>query len=173
MATISKGKSWVDNENVTYTDLNGNFDTIYNDYNGGITNDNISASAAIVESKITFNTSTGHSHNGTDSKKITINRGFSWYLDGTQIVADEVGAKYIVPQDMTVVKVWYQTGSGTATLRLQHGTTTIVDSLSASSTQSSATVFASEDLTAGDTLTLDITACSSGANISVTLEAEQ
>lgn len=173
MSTISKGKTWVDNENVTYTDLNGNFDTIYNDYNGGITNDNINASAAVVESKIAFNTSTGHSHNGIDSKKITVNRGFSWYLDGVQIVADEVGAKYIVPQNMTVTKVWYQTGSGTATLRLQHGTTTIVDSLSASSTQGSTETITSEDLTAGEIITLDITACSSGANIIVTLECEQ
>ena len=36
--------------------------------NGGLTNINISASAAIVESKTAFNTSTGHTHNGTDSR---------------------------------------------------------------------------------------------------------
>jgi len=173
MATISKGKTWSDNENVTYTDLNGNFDTIYNDYNGGITNDNISSSAAIAESKVSFNTSTGHDHDGTDSKKITINRGFAFFLDGVQIVANEVGPKFIVPQAMTVKKVWFQTDSGTATLRLQHNTTTIVDSLSASSTQDSQDTITSASLTAGEVITLDVTASSSGSGIAVHVECEQ
>jgi len=173
MAIISKGKTWSDNENVTYTDLNGNFDTIYNDYNGGITNANINASAAIVESKIAFNTSTGHDHDGTDSKKITINRGFTWFLGGSQAVANGVGARYIAPQDMTVVKIWYQTVSGTATLRVKKGATTIKDSMSASSTQGSTTAITSASISAGDVITLDITASSSGTGIIVCMECEQ
>lgn len=40
--------------------------------NGAITNTNISASAAIVESKITFDTSAGHTHNGTDARYILV-----------------------------------------------------------------------------------------------------
>lgn len=68
--TVTKTKTWVDNENVTYTDLNGNFDTLYNDYNGNIANANIASDAAIAESKIAFNTSTGHNHDGSNSKLI-------------------------------------------------------------------------------------------------------
>lgn len=39
--------------------------------NGGITNTNISAGAAIVESKIAFNISSGHDHDGVSSKLIS------------------------------------------------------------------------------------------------------
>jgi len=41
--------------------------------NGGITNTNISSSAAIDESKLAFSTMTGHTHNGTDARLITDN----------------------------------------------------------------------------------------------------
>jgi hypothetical protein len=40
--------------------------------NGGLTDINISNSAAIQESKVAFNTTTGHYHNGTDSRLISI-----------------------------------------------------------------------------------------------------
>lgn len=39
--------------------------------NGGLTKDNISSSAAIVESKVSFNTTTGHNHDGTNSRLIS------------------------------------------------------------------------------------------------------
>lgn len=52
MGTITKTKTWADNENVTYTDINANFDTVYNEFNGGIDNANIDASAGIASSKI-------------------------------------------------------------------------------------------------------------------------
>lgn len=52
MGLITKGKSWVDNENVTYTDLNGDFDTLYNEVNGSLDNANIKAGAGIEPSKI-------------------------------------------------------------------------------------------------------------------------
>lgn len=81
MGLISKTKTWVDAENVTYTDINGNFDNVYNEFNGGIDNNNIDASAAIAESKIAFDTSSGHSHNGTDSKLIPATA--VWTITGT------------------------------------------------------------------------------------------
>ena len=52
MATISRVKTWVDNEVLTASDLNGEFNNIDNDYNGGITNANISASANIARMKL-------------------------------------------------------------------------------------------------------------------------
>ena len=104
MSTITKGKTWADNENVTYTDLNGNFDTIYNNYNGSITNDNISASAAIAESKISFNTSTGHDHDGTDSKAIP--KGFVFSVTGTLTTGTEVAPWLVVTATQTITKAY-------------------------------------------------------------------
>ena len=49
---MSKNKTWADAENVTYTDLNATFDTLYNAVNGNIDNDNIKAAAAIAASKL-------------------------------------------------------------------------------------------------------------------------
>lgn len=50
--TITKPKTWADNENVLYTDLNSDFDTVYNEFNGNIENANVKAAAAIDVSKI-------------------------------------------------------------------------------------------------------------------------
>lgn len=72
MGTISKPITFVDGTIPTAAQFNNDFDTIYNEFNGSITNANISASAAIAESKLAFNTSTGHDHDGTDSKEISL-----------------------------------------------------------------------------------------------------
>jgi hypothetical protein len=102
-----------------------------------------------------------------------VNRAFTWYLDGTSIVANEVGAKYIVPQDMTVVKIMHKTVSGTATIRLQKNTTDIDASISVTSSVASETSITSDALTAGEVITLDITAASSCVGLTVTMECEQ
>jgi len=52
MATISRTKTWVSAEVLTAADLNAEFDAILSDYNGGITNANIAAGAAITSTKI-------------------------------------------------------------------------------------------------------------------------
>lgn len=52
MATIVKPKTWAAGEGVVETDLNSDFDTIYNDYNGNVTDANIAVAAAIQASKI-------------------------------------------------------------------------------------------------------------------------
>lgn len=52
MGLITKDKTWADNENVLYTDINSDFDTLYNEVNGNLDNDNIDASAAIATTKI-------------------------------------------------------------------------------------------------------------------------
>lgn len=52
MASITKPKTFVDNEVLLYTDLNSLMDTIYNEFNGSISNANIDASAAIAYSKL-------------------------------------------------------------------------------------------------------------------------
>lgn len=52
MATLSRQTTWSDNQVLTAASLNAEFNNILNDYNGGITNANISASAAIDKTKI-------------------------------------------------------------------------------------------------------------------------
>ncbi len=76
MGTIVKPTTFVDNTIPTASQFNGDFDTIYTEFNGAITNSNISASAAIATSKIdaTFPSSaiTGNSDTQTlTNKRIT------------------------------------------------------------------------------------------------------
>lgn len=52
MGLISKTKDWADQDNVAYTDINANFDSLYNEFNGNIEDANIKAGAAIGVSKI-------------------------------------------------------------------------------------------------------------------------
>jgi hypothetical protein len=54
MSTISRVTTWSDNQVLTAAALNAEFDNIVSDYNGSITNSNISASAAITYSKLTL-----------------------------------------------------------------------------------------------------------------------
>jgi hypothetical protein len=52
MATVNKPNDFTAGSTIVATEHNSNFDTIYNDYNGNITNVNISASAAIANTKL-------------------------------------------------------------------------------------------------------------------------
>lgn len=72
MATITKPTTHVDGTIPTAAQFNNNFDTIYNEFNGGISNANVDANAAIAESKISFDTSNGHTHDGVDSTLISL-----------------------------------------------------------------------------------------------------
>lgn len=102
MAIKTKNKTWVDNENVTYTDLNANFDGIYNEFNGSISNTNVAAGAGIAESKLAFSTSTGHDHDGINSKAIA--KGFVWTISGTQVTKEDAGPYLYVNTAQTVTK---------------------------------------------------------------------
>lgn len=52
MSTISRQTTWNTGDTLTAAALEAEFNNIVNDYNGGITNANISASAAIAASKL-------------------------------------------------------------------------------------------------------------------------
>lgn len=52
MGLISIPKTFSDNENPLYTDVNSNWSTIYNEFNGNIENANIKSNAAIAYSKL-------------------------------------------------------------------------------------------------------------------------
>lgn len=71
MATISRVTTWSDGQTLTASALNGEFNNIVNDYNGGITNANISASAAIATSKINVTFPSGTIVGTTDTQTLT------------------------------------------------------------------------------------------------------
>lgn len=52
MTLLSKPNTFSAGTTIKSADVNSDFDTLYNDYNGNITNANISASAAILGTKL-------------------------------------------------------------------------------------------------------------------------
>ena len=183
MATISKTKTWTDNENVTYTDLNGNFDTVYNEINGSLSNANIDASAAIAESKITFS-GTGHGHTGgTDGKEITKNRGYGFYVAGTPSVANDLSWNPRVYYAQTAVRIsaHAKTAPTGADLivriyNVTQAEVTATVTISASGTDATSTSITNSALTAGDILRADVTQVGStiaGADISIQLDVTE
>lgn len=87
MGLITWTDSLVNGDSVTQAHITNLKADVTNSVNGNLTNTNISASAAIAESKIAFDTSAGHDHDGTDSKLITsttiIPRA---YIQGAELV---------------------------------------------------------------------------------------
>ncbi len=102
-----------------------------------------------------------------------INRAYTFGITGSLAVGDEQGMKFIVPQNMTVVKIWFKIGSGTnAGVRIQKDTTN-VDTFTATTSVGSTTSIDSAALTAGQILTLDITSVSGATDLFVTVECQQ
>jgi len=112
-----------------------------------------------------------HEHDGTDTALAKYNRAFSFGLIGTLATGNSQGIQYIAPQNLAAVKIWHKTTSGTATIRLKRGATTI-GTYSVTSSVGSSTSFDSGSITAGQTVTLDITAAS-GTDVFVVLECLQ
>lgn len=70
-AIISVPTTWSDGQILTANALNGAFTTIYNDYDGNITDANISATAAIATSKISATFPSGSIVGTTDTQVLT------------------------------------------------------------------------------------------------------
>lgn len=70
MGLVTLPTTFADGVVPTAAQFNGDFQALANELNGNIENANIKASAGITESKIAFDASSGHSHNGVDSKQI-------------------------------------------------------------------------------------------------------
>lgn len=104
MGTVTKPKTWADNENVLYTDLNSVLDTLYNEFNGNIDNANIKSSAAISESKLAFSTSSGHNHDGSNSKLIPAFAVFT--IAGTLTTSSDPSPWVPIRQSRTISEVY-------------------------------------------------------------------
>ena len=68
--------------------------------NGSLSNTNVSADAGIVESKVTFDTSAGHDHDGTDSKLVATQT--KHYRKGLQLYGDDDNNVAIYPGTLEI-----------------------------------------------------------------------
>lgn len=186
MGLVTLPTTLVDGTIPTASQFNNDYSTIYNEFNGNISNANIASNAAIAESKLAFNTASGHIHDGVTSKAIGKNRAFAFYVSGTLVAGTNNGPRYIVPQTMTIVKVWLiaRTGpTGQAILiDINKNGTTIWTSqgnrgtIAAGATAGNTTTFDVTALVAGDYLDFDIDQVGSsvaGVDITVVLECSQ
>jgi hypothetical protein len=75
---ITKPNTFSDGDTISAGEFNENFDTLFNDYNGSITNANISASAGITASKLSLTSITDNvSINTTGGPVLRLNNGSS------------------------------------------------------------------------------------------------
>lgn len=183
MGVITLPNTIVDGNALSAAPAMANWTTIYNEFNGNIDNANIKSAAAIAESKLAFDTTSGHSHNGSDSKLIQVNRGFGFYITGTPSVTNDLSWNPTAPQAVTAVKLWAKcktapTGA-TLIIRVYNITqSAVVGSVSivASATTGNTTSFTTPAIAAGDVLRVDVTQIGStvaGADISLVLETSQ
>jgi len=161
MATVTKSKTWADNEGVNYSDMNANFDTIYSLVNGNIDNDNIKSSAAIAASKIAFATtvwnrgvlslSTSDISVGTGKDEFTIPQTIpatKWVIESVEVEVDTA-----------------PTSGKTLTIDLNKGGTTMLSapiSVADSAIISTGNTPSVTALSAGDRITIDIDTATAG-----------
>lgn len=174
MATISRpAGNAVTGQTITATLYNNDLNTIYNDYNGNITNANIASAAAIADSKINFSGSANQYPKANGSGGITwgalqVNNGFGFLVKGSLTVGTLQSMQWPIPTGMTVTNVFHRTTSGTATITIKSSSNTVISGLSVTSSQTNTSGgFTTTALTTNQTLTLDITATSSGVDLFV------
>lgn len=183
MGIITQPVTYADGNTLTAANLNSSLNTIYNEFNGNIENANVKSGAAIAESKIAFNTSTGHSHNGSDSKLIQVNRAFGFYISGTPSVANDLSWNPVSPEAVTAVKIWAYcktapTGADLIVRVYNITQAAVVGSvtIAAAATAGNTTSFTTSAVAAGDVLRVDVTQVGStvaGSDISIVFECSQ
>lgn len=110
MSIIVVPTTWSDGQVLTASALNGGFTTIYNDYNGSITNANISGTAAIATSKINATFPSGTIVGTTDSQTLSSKTLSNPTVNGS---TGAIGA-------------YSPSGGGTATLDLSTASTNVI-----------------------------------------------
>lgn len=89
--------------------------------NGGITNANISASAAIVESKVTFDTASGHNHDGSNSRTLS-SGAFRGFIQGCELAWDSVASVHATSGVMDIAGTLYTRTSVSSTITVTTST---------------------------------------------------
>lgn len=182
MATVTKTKTWADNENVRYDDMNSNFDTLYSVVNGNLDNDNVKSGANIAESKLSFNTTSGHNHDGTNSRAIP--KGYAVAITGTLTTGTSLTPAMIVVTSQTITKAYAYVKTApvgaSILIDINKNGTSIWNSnqgnrlaITSSSTSGSQTSFDTTSLSEGDILTFDVDqvgSSTSGADLTIVLK---
>lgn len=115
---------------------------------------------------------TATQYNNLRTDGILRNRVFVFEVKGALVVGDEVGPKYFVPENATVIGIKHKIGSGTsATIRVQKDTTDIKNSIAAGTSVAEETSFSSASLTENQVLSLDVTAVS-GSPVDLLVQVE-
>lgn len=99
-------------------------------------------------------------------------RALTWGVSGGVGVENEQGMKWIVPQGLTLKKLYAKTDSGTCTIRIQKNTTDLVTSFEVTSTLGSTDTFDSSTIAAEQSVTLDVTVVGSCIGLWVVLECQ-
>lgn len=181
MATVTRTTTFADGNTLTAAQLNNEFNNLLNALS--LVNADVSAGAAIVESKILFSGS-GHGHSGgTDGKVITINRGFGFFIAGTPSIANDLSWNPMADKAVTAVRLdaYSRTAPSGSSLTIQVYNVTkaqIIATISITSGTNSATQTSMTNaaISQDDVLRCDITAIGSttaGANVSVVLSCTQ
>lgn len=97
MATISRPNSYTANTTIEPSQVNNDFNTIYNDYNGNITNANIAEGASIAQSKLNLTSLSGAiTDQGWEpsTDDVTINSTDSTDITGSTVTVTPTNASY-------------------------------------------------------------------------------
>lgn len=161
MGTVTRPNSFVAGNTIVASEVNDDFNTLYNEFNGNIENSNIDAAAAIAASKINFGTSvwvrsvlslaTSDISTGTGKDEFTIPATIpsgKWVIESVEVEVDTAPGS-----------------SKTLTVDVNKAGTTILSSaisITNSSVLSTGNTPSVTALSAGDRMTIDIDTATSG-----------
>jgi hypothetical protein len=182
MAIPTRQYTYADGETINPDENNANENALFNAL-ASLDNDNMASDAGIEESKLAFDTSSGHDHDGINSKAIP--KGLVFTVTGTLTTGTSVAPLLVATGALTISKVYVNVKTAPM------GASIIVDinkngtsiwnttqanraTIAASATSGTQTSFDTTSIAEGDVLTLDIDQVGSstaGADITVTIKA--
>lgn len=172
MAIVSRQFEYEPNNTIDPVQNNANEDALYNTINA-LDNANIALGAGIVESKLAFDTTNGHDHDGVNSKAIP--KGFAFTVVGSLTTGTSVAPVMIALSNQTISKVYVAvktapTGAS-ITIDINKNGTSIWNTtqanrakVTAGATYGVQTSFDTTSLVEGDIITLDIDGVGSGTS---------
>lgn len=200
MSVISLPTSWSDGQILAASALNGNFTTIVNDYNGSITNANISAAAAIGWTKISKSGSSIDDladviiTSATSGQVLKYN-GANWvngtaglvtyggFISGTPAIANDLAINPRVRATATATRIsaYSRTAPTGSSLTVQvynvtQGAVVASVSITAGNNSATSTGMTTASMAAGDILRFDVTAIGStvaGSNITIQIDGSE
>lgn len=103
MPTATRQYSYTAGNTINPAENNANENELFTTINA-LDNDNVASSAGIVESKLAFDTSAGHVHDGSDSRSIP--KGFVFTVTGTLTTGTSVAPVLVAVGTQTISKCY-------------------------------------------------------------------